>query len=113
MAAHEQENQRVVFDRRCILAALRHTRRLLHHFRLAAPPCRFAADTVRHLSKCNLRQPGARIAGNAFARPLHHGRNRRFLNGILGRVEITKSPHHKSEHLWRQFPQQLSNRKIE
>jgi hypothetical protein len=36
---------------------LRHTRCLLHDFHLATPACRFAADTVRHLSKCNLRQP--------------------------------------------------------
>jgi hypothetical protein len=43
---------------------------------------------------------------------LHHGRNRRFLNGIFGRIEITKSSHHKPEHLWRQFSQQLSDRKI-
>jgi hypothetical protein len=34
---------------------------------------------------------------------LHDCRNRRFLNGILGRVEVTKSSHHNPEHLRRQF----------
>ncbi len=91
MAAHKEENLRVIFDRRSIQAGFRHMRRLLHDFRLATPPCRFAADKVHHLSKSNLRQPGARIVGNSVARPLHHCRNRRFLNGIFGRLEITKS----------------------
>ena len=39
--------------------------------RLAVAAGRFAAHVVRHAPRCNLDQPGARIFGNAVARPLH------------------------------------------
>jgi hypothetical protein len=45
-------------------------------------------------------------------RPLHHCRDRRFLHGILGRIEVAKSSHHQPEHLRRQVSQQVSDRKI-
>ena len=73
----------------------------------AAPPGGLAAHVVGHAPRRDLDQPAARVVGHAVARPLHGGRDQRFLHRVLGGGEVAVAPHDGAEHLRRQLAQQL------
>ena len=79
----------------------------------ATAASRFAANVVGHSPEGDLCQPCAGIVREALARPLHCGGQRRLLNGVLGRREIAKSSDNGAEHLRRQFPQKVLDRKLQ
>ena len=60
-----------------------------------------AALLIDHSSRGNLDQPRARMLRNTLCRPLHRGRNERFLHRILRGCEIVKTPDDRAEHLRR------------
>ncbi len=109
MAAHEEQDERVVLLR-FILDAIerRYVRRLFRcHRGLPAPASQLATQTIGHAPRGDLNQPAARILGNAFARPLHGRRHQCLLNGILRRGEVAETADDRSEHPRRELAQQM------
>jgi len=55
----------------------------------------------------DLDQPGARVFGQAVARPLRRGRDQGFLNRILRSGEVAEPPDDGAQHLRREVAQQV------
>jgi len=102
MAAHEEQDQRVVFLRPSFDGRrLSCVGRPQGHLAFATAAGRFAANVVGHPPTGDLRQPCAWIVRRALAWPLHRRGQRRLLNGILGRREVAKFSDNGREHLRR------------
>ncbi len=113
MAAHEQQNQRVVWIHvRLDLEGGWQTFRFDGHYRFSLPAGNFAAHLVRHAAACNLNQPAARVIGNALLRPLREGRDHGLLHGVFGRGEVAEAASDRAEHLRRKFTQQMLERSV-
>ena len=108
MATHKEQDERVVLIG--FIPSVDGRRQLVHlHGRsgLALPAGQFAAHVVRHAAKGDLNQPGPRIVGNAFPRPLRGRRDQGLLHGVLGGGEVAKTADHRAEHLRRKIAQQV------
>src|SRR5579863_884103 len=108
MAAHEQQNQSVVwihvgldFGERCQAFRFRGHRR----FSFAAG--NFAAHMVHHAAARHLNQPAPGIFRNTLLRPLGKSSDHGFLHRILSRGEILEAASNSAEHLRRKFTQQV------
>jgi hypothetical protein len=111
MAAHEEQQQRVV-----VLAGLgvlgrrrelRVGRLLPQHLGLAPAPRDLAAQLVGHAPRGDLDKPRPRVVGHALVGPLHRGGEQRFLHGVLGGREVAEAADHCAEHLRRELAQQV------
>ena len=107
MAAHEEQDERVVLLRIGELVRRLDLRRLHHDGGLAPAPRDFGPEMVRHAAGGDVNQPAARVIRNAFPRPLQGRRDECFLNRVFGRREVPESSHHGPEHLRRQLAQQV------
>ena len=96
MAAEEQQRQRVVGGRHGFGPG---------HRRIGLfPPSTglVAAQLVDQPARRHRHQPCLRARRPALGRPLHAGRDERFLHGVLARVEVAVAPHEHGEHFRRQ-----------
>ena len=108
MAAHEEQNQRVI----CVHITLnivdgRDGLRIPRDRGFPLTAGNFVAYLIDHPAGCHPNQPAAWILGNTLARPLRECCQHGLLNGILGRGEIAKSPHDSSKHLRSEFAQKV------
>jgi hypothetical protein len=71
------------------------------------PARQLPAQVIGHAPPRHLNQPGARIAGKAFPRPLNGRRDQCLLNRVLGGGEVAKTADNRAEHLRREFAQQM------
>src|SRR5260370_14150148 len=101
MTAHEEQDERVVFF------GGRQLLDLHNGGGFAAAASALAADVIGHAPASDLNQPGARIVGHAFARPLNGRREQGLLHGVLGGGEVAKTSDDRAEHLRRKFSQQV------
>jgi hypothetical protein len=102
MAAHEQNEQRVV------LVGDRWRWRVLQRRNgLAAFARLLASQLVDHPALGGLDQPPARLRGNSVTGPVQGGRQQRFLDGVLGSVEVAIPADERAEDLRRQLAQQV------
>jgi hypothetical protein len=81
MAAHEEDEQRVVAVRD-LWGLLQRREALARATRLFAPPL------VEQPPRGRLDQPPARLLRHALARPVQRGGEQRLLDGVLGRGEV-------------------------
>ena len=102
MTAHKEQDERVVL--------LRLTFKLVDLHRRGGFPAaagQLAAQVIGHAPGGDLNQPGARIVGKAFPRPLQGGCDQCLLNGVLGVGEVTEAADDRAEHLRRKLAQQM------
>ena len=102
MAAQVQDRQRVV-----VVRGLGGRRVGLEREALAIHPGMLASVVIDQAAARRPDQPAARIRRQAFSRPMVHSRDQRFLDGILGRVEVARSSGQDGEDLRRQVAQQV------
>ena len=100
MAAHEQEDERVVR----IGGGIGEGRTsgdagLQGGLGFAAAAGDFAPDGIGHAAAGDLNQPGARVIGHSFTGPLGSSGEERFLDSVLGGGEIAEAAEDGSEHL--------------
>lgn len=111
MAAHEEQQQRVVAHHAKLGIRWRSERlvaRVLARDLILAPPSRtLAAHVILEPSHRNAEQPTARIRGNARGGPLRRCGDQCFLHSILRVREITALARHYAKHLRRKLTQQL------
>ena len=102
MAAHEQHDEGVV-----LIGDVGRGRLLSNRSRLALSPRPFAAVVVDQPPRGGLGQPGPRVLRHAVPGPPQGGRDERFLDGVLARVEIAVPPNERAEDLRREPAQQV------
>ena len=131
MAAHEEEDQRVVLvgdvgrhasRRRAQCVERREFWRGRHlllgwrlgdHGRFAPPPRELGAQLIGHAPHGDMNQPSARVVGHALIRPLHGRRKECFLDGIFCLRKVTKTANHGAENLRRELAQQVLPRRVQ
>ena len=108
MTAHEEQDERIILLS-SLPAILRHVRGGCHlvplqgRFGLPPPAGHLAAHMIRHAPRGHLNQPGARIVGESFPRPLDGRRHQRFLDRVLDGGEIAKTADDGAQHLRREL----------
>ena len=110
MAAHKQQNQRVIWVHVHVwldFVGKHHGLGIPRDRGLPLAASNFTAHLICHPARCDLNQPAAWILGNTISRPLYERCDQRLLYSVLGRREIAKSAHDGSEHLWSEFAQQV------
>src|SRR4051812_30495155 len=102
MAAHEEENERVVLLHWRFVGRRYHVlfRRCFEHdLRFAPSARRLRPDLIGELSSSDLDEPRARVVRHPRAWPRKRGRDERFLHRILRRPEIAVATRDDTEHL--------------
>jgi hypothetical protein len=66
-----------------------------------------ASPLVDHPPLGGLNQPAARLRRNTVSRPVHGGREQRFLDRVLGGVEVAMPADERAEDLRRRLAQQV------
>lgn len=97
MTAHEEQDERIV-----LLILGGKSSRQIAVAMLPALAGRFTAQMIGHAAAGHLNQPGARIVGNSFLRPLRCGRKQGFLYGIFSGAEVAEQATHGAKYLRRQ-----------
>ena len=98
VAAREDQTQPVVFDRFVARRRFVGDRLDLVDPVLERVEARAPADAVDRLETPGGYEPGARVRGHAFARPLLERRPERLVKRFLGDVEIAEQPDERREH---------------
>lgn len=102
MTAHEEHDQGVV-----PVGDLRY-RRLLHRRQHLTPPARLVAPfLVDQAQTGGPKEPAVWIGRDAVARPVFGSGEQRFLDSVLGRVEVRGSTRERAEDPRRQLAQQV------
>src|SRR5260221_14660481 len=113
MTAHEEQDERVVLIRFILDAGRgRHVVELRGRRSFPAPAGELAAQVVGHAPGSDLNQPGARILGSAFPRPLNRRREQRLLNGVLGGGEVAETANDHAEHLRPKLAKQMPGSRV-
>ena len=110
MAAHEQQNQRVVGVRGELVGGWGHPLRgqgPLGNGVLSALTSLLAAQQIRQSARGDGDQPSKRIIGTPVLRPGGRRGDERFLGRVLGRVEMAVTTHERAEDPRRQLAQQV------
>ena len=108
MAAHKEEDERIILIRLILKVGRGHLVIELHgRGSFPAPASQFTALVIGHAPGSDVNQPGARILGQAFPRPLNSRRYQCLLNGILGGGKVAETADDRAEHLRREFAQQM------
>jgi hypothetical protein len=103
MAAQEQQRQAIVSNRFLPRSRGRLTGQLV----LATLPKLLGAELVDHAAVADPDQPATGMVWNAVVGPLLRGGEQRFLDRVLGDVEVAESAHQRAEHLRRLGAQQV------
>ncbi len=101
MAAHEQQDERVVLVR-VVLNGGDSLVTLPRDIALAPSAGAFTANVIGHPPRGHLDQPATRIVGYALTWPLRRGGDECFLHGILSRCEIAVLAHRRAQYLRRE-----------
>ncbi len=110
MAAHEQQDQRVVGVARSLGGVSLLLRQLPpRNGVLTAPPSLLTAQQVGQPASCDRDQPVLRVVRQTLIRPLRRRREHGLLYGVFGSVEVTVAAYHRAKNLRRQLAQQALN----
>jgi hypothetical protein len=117
MAAHEEQDERVVLVRG-FPALLRQAdgevaSPLPGRGSLPAAARELAAHVVGHAAGGNANEPRPRIVGQALLGPLHGRRDERFLDRVLGGREVPEAPDDGAEDPRREVAQQALGAPVE
>jgi hypothetical protein len=66
-----------------------------------------AATLIDQAATGGAGQPAARVGRDALCRPVTSRRDERFLDGVVGRVEVARAARKCAEDLWCQLAQQV------
>src|SRR4249919_227319 len=102
MAAHEEQDQGVV-----LIGDLQRRRLLRRSQALALPPGLLASPLVDHPPRGGLDEPAARLRRNTVLRPVQSSCHERFLDSVLGSLEVAVPANERAEDLRRQLAQQV------
>jgi hypothetical protein len=110
MAAHEQQDQRVV-GVTCTLGGVRLQLRQLSPSDgvLTTSASVLTAQQVGQPTSCDRDQPALRVVRQTLTRPLRRCCEHGLLHGVFGSVEVTVASHHRAKNLRRQLAQQALN----
>ena len=108
MTAHEEQDERVV-----VLFAFGIEGRDEEEWRFsggggfAIEARTLAAHAIGHAARGNVDEPGARIVGEAFLRPLICGGDECILHRVLGGGEVAEAAKDGTEHLRREVAEEM------
>jgi hypothetical protein len=110
VAAHEQQDERVVGLARTALVCLGRAELNQRPFGDRVFPAAAGLLGTQHVGKPaggDRDQPCLGAGGQPLSGPLHRGRQERLLRGVLGQVEVAVTPDKRAEDLRRQRAQQV------
>ena len=102
MTAHEQHEQAVV-----TLDHLGCVRSEARREAFPIAPGVLASPLVDQAARCRLDQPGGGLGWHPFAGPVRRCGNERFLDRVLGGIEITAASGERADDLRRELAQQV------
>jgi hypothetical protein len=107
VATHEEEDEGVIVLGELVVRG-RCERLGVAEGGLFSPPARgLAARSIGEAPRGDVDQPGARVVGEALARPLHGRGEQGLLDGVLGGREVPVAPNDGAEDLRCQLAEEL------
>src|SRR4051812_45677316 len=111
MAAHEQQNERVVGVRDALICwGLRDSlgwQQPLRNRLLPALAGLLTSQQVRQATRCDRDQPAERVIGTTLSGPAGRGGDERLLRRVLGGIEVAVATNQRAEHPRREIAQQV------